>query len=156
MEFEVLLESRLAGEFPDRRSGALVFLINQYDHIVNVLSVWGALHGTMQPSLSILDLKRFCPCCAACAAMQETAGVSAVALEREHWLGLCNGRMAQFAELELETTFPSLIKFVRQTDGLSDVRDLEIGAFSRSYYRAAGSVMECRLMPGRTAERWPG
>jgi len=48
MEFEVLLESRLAGEFPDRRSGALVFLINQYDHIVNVLSVRRA-PGRAQP-----------------------------------------------------------------------------------------------------------
>jgi len=64
-------------------------------------------------------------------AVQESASVSSVALEREHWLGLCNGRMAQFAELELETTFPSLVKFVRQTDGMGDVRDLDVGAFVR-------------------------
>ena len=38
LEFEVLV-GRMAGEFQDKRNGSLVFLINQYDHIVNTLNV---------------------------------------------------------------------------------------------------------------------
>ena len=72
-----------------------------------------------------------------CLPIQAPAGATAVELEREHWLGLCNARMTEFAELELETTFASLVRFVRSTDNMTDMKDLEISKHRRMRLKRA-------------------